>query len=255
MEDYKIMECPTCLCEYSLTSQNLNPKILSCGHTFCSSCISREFELHHYFKCPYDGIDISNIDIKLLPENSLIAEKAKERDYIYQLIRELKLDVIEEEKKMNEEYAKLLLREIEIQEENLARNKEHSKLLAKSGVILNLKEKKASLDEDSKEIVNQNEENALIQPPDIDSNNPVVELTKIPKNPGNDYGTDSDNKGSVNNIASNAEFINEIHLQEFKDHGIPLQGGLELFKEYLWNIHRFSTLSYFIILLPIVIKN
>lgn len=65
METICIMECPVCLSGYN--SDTARPLFLSCGHTFCSSCISQLVQGYGTLVCPACQTTIQ--DAATLPTN------------------------------------------------------------------------------------------------------------------------------------------------------------------------------------------
>lgn len=73
-----VLSCTLCL--NSFNSSNRIPRILRCGHTFCSKCIetlanSSSISMSHFISCPYDkSLGHPSLDITEIPINRILID-------------------------------------------------------------------------------------------------------------------------------------------------------------------------------------
>ena len=69
MASAEVLECPVC-CEL-FDDQNISPRILSCGHSFCTGCLERLLTAHDKIPCPTcrDEVNVPQAGVAGLPKN------------------------------------------------------------------------------------------------------------------------------------------------------------------------------------------
>ena len=69
MASPEVLQCPVCFEIYD--DQNLCPRMLSCGHSFCSSCLERLLSVYDKFHCPTCRVEVnvSQAGVAGLPKN------------------------------------------------------------------------------------------------------------------------------------------------------------------------------------------
>lgn len=69
MASAEVLECPVC-CE-PFEDQNICPRILSCGHSFCTCCLERLLTADNKIPCPTcrDEVNVPQAGIVGLPKN------------------------------------------------------------------------------------------------------------------------------------------------------------------------------------------
>ena len=68
-EDYKLTECQICFERYNKT--NKEPKVLSCGHTFCKECLIKSIKTVEEINCFICRAKQSEKDVEKYPPNRL----------------------------------------------------------------------------------------------------------------------------------------------------------------------------------------
>ena len=76
-QDEFVMECTICFNGFDL-SQNF-PRILPCGHTFCSECLARLVQADSSLKCPNCNSKIQKIILEAIPRNFNFMEILEKR--------------------------------------------------------------------------------------------------------------------------------------------------------------------------------
>ena len=69
MASAEVLECPVC-CEL-FDDQNISPRILSCGHSFCTGCLERLLTTGDKIPCPTcrDEVNVPQAGVAGLPKN------------------------------------------------------------------------------------------------------------------------------------------------------------------------------------------
>ena len=69
MASAEVLECPVC-CE-QFDDQNICPRILSCGHSFCTGCLERLLSADNKIPCPTcrDEVNVPQAGVVGLPKN------------------------------------------------------------------------------------------------------------------------------------------------------------------------------------------
>lgn len=69
-QDYKLTECQICFERYNKT--NKEPKVLSCGHTFCKECLIRTIEKVEKINCYFCRAEQTEKEVEKFPPNRTI---------------------------------------------------------------------------------------------------------------------------------------------------------------------------------------
>jgi Zn finger protein HypA/HybF involved in hydrogenase expression len=69
VNDQLIMECTVCFDGFDLSQVFKTPRILPCGHTFCSECLARLVQADSSLKCPNCNSKIQNVILEVIPRN------------------------------------------------------------------------------------------------------------------------------------------------------------------------------------------
>jgi hypothetical protein len=68
-QDEFVMECTICFDGFDVSQIFKTPRILPCGHTFCTECLARLVQADSSLKCPNCNSKIQNINLEAIPRN------------------------------------------------------------------------------------------------------------------------------------------------------------------------------------------
>jgi hypothetical protein len=69
------VECSICFDCFDLSKFLKIPRILPCGHSFCSECLEHLVQVEKSFKCPKCSFKIQNVTHEAIPRNFHLMEK------------------------------------------------------------------------------------------------------------------------------------------------------------------------------------
>ena len=69
------IECSICFDGFDLWNIFKIPRIISCGHSFCSECLANLVQVDRSLKCPRCNFKIQNVTIEIIPRNYHLMEK------------------------------------------------------------------------------------------------------------------------------------------------------------------------------------
>ena len=69
VKEQLVMECTICFDGLDLSEILKTPRILPCGHTFCSDCLANLIQANSSLKCPNCNSKFQNVTLDAVPRN------------------------------------------------------------------------------------------------------------------------------------------------------------------------------------------
>ena len=96
--------CCICLCEYSTNERSPHaPRVLRCGHTFCTSCLIRILETTHMLVCPKCREDSTSVEELPLNKALMQAIESRQKEHLQKRIAAVRTCAQAEEEEKGEE--------------------------------------------------------------------------------------------------------------------------------------------------------